>query len=73
MSCLGWTNPLQARGQVGPRLGWVWPRLMGICLPGYTQQDVSDWPKYRRVGLQNGEWIEAQPGTERLEAEGPGE
>ena len=46
---------------------------MGIRLLGYTQQDVSDWPKGWRVGLQNGEWIEAQQGTKRLEAEGPGE
>ena len=38
--------------------------LMGMCLPGYTQQDVSDWPKNRRVGLQDGEWIEARRGTE---------
>src|SRR3954467_6017257 len=47
--------------------------LMGICLLGYTQQDVSDWPVSWRVGLQNGELIESQQGTERLEAEGPGE
>ena len=46
---------------------------MGICLLGYTQRGVSDWPVSWRVGLQNGEWIEAQQGTERLEAEGPGE
>ena len=44
---------------------------MGICLPGYTQQDVSDWLKNRRVGLQNGDWIESWHGFKQLEVEGP--
>src|SRR4051812_17413820 len=31
-SCLGWPNPLQARGQVGPHLGWVWaPQASSLC------------------------------------------
>ena len=46
---------------------------MGMRLPGYTQQDVSDWPKTWRVGLQDGDWIKARRGSKRLEAEGPGE
>src|SRR3954471_5431815 len=47
--------------------------VMGICLPGYTQQDVSDWPRNWRVGLQDGDWIKARCGSKRLEAKGPGE
>src|SRR3954471_22441617 len=61
--------------------GWIYMhrihtlehRMMGIRLLGYTQRDVSDWPKGWRVGLHNGEWIKAQQGTGRLEVEGPGE
>ena len=50
-----------------------WGLLMGMRLPGYTQHDVSDWPKTWRVGLQDGDWIKARRGSKRLEAEGPGE
>ena len=44
---------------------------MGICLPGYTQQDVSYWPRRQRVGMQDGDWIKIWRGLKRLEAEGP--